>query len=55
MLWLDVFEITRFQVSDYNSILFKINSQLMLCEEKVIKKYTLEKIFTTFHASNGLL
>ena len=42
-------------ISDYNSILFKISSQLKLCGEKVIEKYMLEKTFTIFHASNMLL
>ena len=42
-------------VSEYNSSLFKINSQLKLCGEKITKKDMLEKTFTTFHASNVLL
>ena len=42
-------------VSDYNSTLFKISSQLALCGEKVIEEDMLEKTFTTFHASNVLL
>ena len=42
-------------ISDYNSALFKISSQLKLCEEKVIEENVLEKTFTTFHASNVLL
>ena len=42
-------------VNDYNSILFKISSQLKLYGEKVTKEYMLEKTFTTFHASNVLL
>ena len=37
-------------VSEYNSALFKISSQLKLSEEDM-----LEKTFTTFHASNVLL
>ena len=42
-------------ISDYNSILFKISSQLKLCGEKVTEEDMLEKTFTTFHASNVLL
>jgi hypothetical protein len=42
-------------VSDYNSALFKIRSQLKLCGEKVIDVDMLEKTYTTFHASNVLL
>ena len=42
-------------ISDYNSILFKISSQLKLCGEKVIEKYMLEKTFMIFHTSNMLL
>ena len=42
-------------VSEYNFDLFRISSQLKLCGEKVTKEDTLEKTFTTFHASNVLL
>ena len=42
-------------VSEYNSTLFKINSQLKLCGEKITEEDMLEKTFTTFHASNVLL
>jgi hypothetical protein len=42
-------------VSDYNSALFKISSQLKLCREKVTDVDMLEKTYTTFHASNVLL
>ena len=42
-------------VSEYNSTLFRINSQLKLCGEKVIEEDMLEKTCTTFHASNVLL
>ena len=42
-------------VSDYNSVLFKISSQLELCGEKVTEEDILEKTFTTFHVSNVLL
>ena len=42
-------------VSEYNSRLFKISSQLKLCGEKVIEEDMVEKTFTTFHASNVLL
>ena len=42
-------------VSEYNSALFKISSQLKLCGEKITEEDMLEKTFTTFHASNVLL
>jgi len=42
-------------VSEYNSALFKISSQLKLCGEKVTDVDMLEKTYTTFHASNVLL
>ena len=42
-------------VSDYNSALFKISSQLKFCGEKIIDEDTLEKTYTTFDASNVLL
>ena len=42
-------------VSDYNSALFKISSQLKLCGEKVLDEDMLEKTNTNFHASNMLL
>ena len=42
-------------VSDYNSTLFKISSQLALCGENVTEEDMLEKTFTTFDASNVLL
>ena len=42
-------------VSEYNSALFRISSQLKPCGEKVIEEDMLEKTFTTFHASNVLL
>lgn len=42
-------------VSDYNSALFKICSQLKLCGENISDKDMLEKTFSTFHASNVLL
>ena len=42
-------------VSEYNSTLFKISSQLKLCEEKITDENMLEKTYTTFHASNVLL
>ena len=49
----------RFQdfkfVSDYNSVLFKISSQLKLCGENVTKEDMLEKTFITFHVSNVFL
>ena len=42
-------------VSEYNSAMFCISSQLKLCGEKVIDKDMLEKTFSTFHASNFLM
>ena len=42
-------------VSDYNSALFKISSQLKLCREKITDEDMLEKTYTTFHTSNVLL
>ena len=42
-------------VSEYNSALFKISSQLKLCGENITEEDMLEKTFTTFHASNVLL
>ena len=42
-------------VSEYNSAMFRISSQLKLCGEKVIDEDMLEKTFSTFHASNLLL
>jgi hypothetical protein len=42
-------------VSEYNSALFKISSQLKLCGENVTDVDMLEKTYTTFHASNVLL
>ncbi|GJW15786.1 uncharacterized protein Tco_0019919 [Tanacetum coccineum] len=44
----------RFQdfktVSGYNSAMFRITSQLTLCEEKITDEEMLEKTFSTFHA-----
>ena len=42
-------------VSEYNSALFKISSQLKLCGDNVTEEDMLEKTFTTFQASNVLL
>ena len=42
-------------ISKYNSTLFKISSRLKLCGEKITDEDMLEKMFTTFHASNVLL
>ena len=53
---MDAHEVVRFKtVSEYNFALFKINSQLKLCGEKITEEDMLEKTFTTFHASNVLL
>ena len=42
-------------VSEYNSAMFRISSKLQLCGEKITDADMLEKIFSTFHASNMLL
>ncbi|KAJ0561379.1 hypothetical protein HanHA300_Chr06g0222251 [Helianthus annuus] len=42
-------------VSEYNSALFHITSELKLCGEKITDEDMLEKTFSTFHASNMLL
>ncbi|XP_052887989.1 uncharacterized protein LOC128296596 [Gossypium arboreum] len=42
-------------VSEYNSELFKISSQLKLCRENITDEDLLEKTFSTFHATNVLL
>ncbi|KAK5826064.1 hypothetical protein PVK06_020972 [Gossypium arboreum] len=42
-------------VSEYNSELFKISSQLKLCGENKTDEDLLEKTFSTFHATNVLL
>ena len=42
-------------VSEYNSAMFRISSQLKLCGEKVTDEDMLEKTFSTFHASNLLM
>ncbi|KAI5316399.1 hypothetical protein L3X38_036106 [Prunus dulcis] len=42
-------------VNEYNSAMFKTVSQLRLCGDTITDEVKLEKIFTTFHASNMLL
>ena len=42
-------------VSEYNSAIFRISSQLQLCGEKITDEDMLEKTFSTFHSSNVLL
>ena len=42
-------------ISDYNSAMYRITSQLQLCGETVTDRDMLEKTFSTFHASNVLL
>ncbi|CAM8901697.1 unnamed protein product [Rhodiola kirilowii] len=42
-------------VSDYNSAMFRITSQMKLCGEEITDKEMLENTFSTFHASNMLL
>ncbi|XP_074342181.1 uncharacterized protein LOC141679629 [Apium graveolens] len=41
-------------VSEYNSAMFKITSQLKLCGENITDKNVLEKTYFTFHANNKL-
>ena len=49
----------RFQdyksVSDYNSAMFKITSELLLCGENITDFDMMERTLSTFHASNVLL
>ncbi|XP_040967810.1 uncharacterized protein [Gossypium hirsutum] len=42
-------------VSDYNSAMFRITSQLNLCGEKITDAEMLEKTYSTFHANNVVL
>ncbi|XP_022019256.1 uncharacterized protein LOC110919291 [Helianthus annuus] len=42
-------------ISEYNSAMFRIMSQLILCGENITDKEMLEKTFSTFHASNIVL
>jgi hypothetical protein len=42
-------------VGEYNSVMFRITSELKLCGEKITNEDILEKIFFKFHASNLLL
>ncbi|KAD7477871.1 hypothetical protein E3N88_01007 [Mikania micrantha] len=42
-------------VSEYNSALFRITSELKLCGEPITDADMLEKTFSTFHASNMIL
>ncbi|XP_068308656.1 uncharacterized protein [Pyrus communis] len=42
-------------ITEYNSAMFKISSQMKLCGETIIEEDMLEKFFSTFHASNVLL
>ncbi|XP_021769517.1 uncharacterized protein LOC110733739 [Chenopodium quinoa] len=42
-------------VSEYNSAMFKITSQLKLCGENIIDAEMLEKTYSTFHANNIIL
>ncbi|KAK8322277.1 hypothetical protein V6Z12_A12G156300 [Gossypium hirsutum] len=39
-------------VSDYNSAMFRITSQLNLCGEKITDAEMLDKTYSTFHANN---
>ncbi|XP_060188200.1 uncharacterized protein LOC132617248 [Lycium barbarum] len=42
-------------VCDYNSVVYKITSQLKLCGDNITDEDMLEKTLTTFHASNLVL
>ncbi|XP_074360152.1 uncharacterized protein LOC141700247 [Apium graveolens] len=42
-------------VSEYNSTIFKVTSQLKLCGENIIDKDMLEKTYSIFNANNMLL
>ncbi|XP_040933632.1 uncharacterized protein [Gossypium hirsutum] len=42
-------------VSDYNSAMYRITSQLNLCGEKITNAEMLEKTYSTFHANNVVL
>lgn len=42
-------------VSEYNSAMFRITSQLKLCGEKITDAEMLEKTYSTFHANNVVL
>ncbi|XP_074271489.1 uncharacterized protein LOC141595424 [Silene latifolia] len=42
-------------VSEYNSAMFKITSQLKLCGEKINDEEMLENTYSTFHANNVVL
>ena len=42
-------------ISECNSVIFKISSQLNMWGEKVTEEDMLEKTFTTFHVTNVLL
>ncbi|XP_050133096.1 uncharacterized protein LOC126609137 [Malus sylvestris] len=42
-------------MAEYNSALFRITSQMKLCRDTITEEDMLEKIFSTFHASNMLL
>ncbi|XP_050125721.1 uncharacterized protein LOC126602974 [Malus sylvestris] len=42
-------------VGKYNSVLFRITSQMKLCGDTITEEDMLEKTFSTFHTSNVLL
>lgn len=42
-------------ISEYNSAMFRITSQLQLCGEKITDAEMLEKTYSTFHAQNVVL
>ncbi|KAM2547584.1 hypothetical protein PS2_019255 [Malus domestica] len=42
-------------VAEYNSVLFRITSQMKLCGDTITEEDMLEKTFSTFHASNVLM
>ncbi|XP_070668830.1 uncharacterized protein [Malus domestica] len=42
-------------VAEYNSVLFRITSQMKLCGDTITEEMLLEKTLSTFHASNMLM
>ncbi|XP_065862867.1 uncharacterized protein [Euphorbia lathyris] len=42
-------------VSEYNSAMFRITSQLLLCGDKITDAEMLERTYSTFHANNVVL
>lgn len=50
--WLNLRLLDFKSVSEYNSALFRITSELKLCGEKITEEDLLEKTLSTFHPSN---